>query len=144
MSVEKSSGHETSVYTVSEERKDAFNEQTEEAYADDHNIDASIPKQYRGTDADRKDMSVLGKKQVLRRNFRFATMIGFSSTVVIAWEILLPVFSFILVDGGPPILFWGEIAVMLGMLLVYASLAEMASMAPTAGKDGFLSTSKYC
>ena len=38
------------------------------------------------------------------------------------------VFSFILTDGGTALLFWGFIVIGLGMMLVYASLAEMASM----------------
>lgn len=38
------------------------------------------------------------------------------------------VFSFVLYDGGTALLFWGFIAIGLGMMLVYASLAELASM----------------
>ena len=41
-----------------------------------------VPLKYQGTAADRQDMSVLGKKQVLRRQFKFWTMLGFASTVV--------------------------------------------------------------
>lgn len=33
---------------------------------DDGNVDPSVPVQYRGTVADKKDMKVLGKTQVLR------------------------------------------------------------------------------
>lgn len=55
-------------------------------------------------------------------------MLGFGSTVICSWEVILPVFSFVLVDGGYGALFWGFIAVTIGMLLVYASLAEMVSM----------------
>ena len=40
----------------------------------------------------------------------------------------LRVFSFVLYDGGTALLFWGFIAIGLGMMLVYASLAELASM----------------
>lgn len=94
---------------------------------------ASVPVKYQGTATDQKDMMVLGKKQVLRRNFRFITMLGFGSTVICSWEVILPVFSFVLTDGGYGTLFWGFIAVTIGMLLVYASLAEMVSMCPTAG-----------
>ena len=43
------------------------------------------------------------------------------------------VFTFVLTDGGTADLFWGFIVLTFGMLLVYASLAEMASMSPTAG-----------
>jgi hypothetical protein len=41
-----------------------------------------VPKTYQGTAADRHEMSMLGKKQVLRRQFKFTTMLGFASTVV--------------------------------------------------------------
>lgn len=50
----------------------------------------SLPLKYRGTLTDQRDMSAMGKKQVLRRNFKFATMVGFASTVIVSWEILLP------------------------------------------------------
>lgn len=40
-----------------------------------------VPDQYQGTAADRREMSMLGKKQVLRRQFKFMTMLGFASTV---------------------------------------------------------------
>ena len=40
-----------------------------------------VPKTYQGTAADRHEMSMLGKKQVLRRQFKFMTMLGFASTV---------------------------------------------------------------
>ncbi|KAK0768445.1 hypothetical protein LTR59_017660 [Friedmanniomyces endolithicus] len=96
-------------------------------------VDATIPSKYRGTAADQRDMVVLGKKQVLRRNFKFGTMLGFASTVMASWEVLLPLFGLVLVDGGTPDLFWGFIVEACGMLLVYASLAELASMSPTAG-----------
>ncbi|RMZ89389.1 hypothetical protein DV736_g3379, partial [Chaetothyriales sp. CBS 134916] len=97
------------------------------------NGDSTIPTKYRGTAADQRDMEVLGKKQVLRRNFKFITMLGFASTVMASWEVLLPLFGLILTDGGTPDLFWGFIVETCGMLLVYSSLAEMASMSPTAG-----------
>jgi choline transport protein len=70
--------------------------------------DGGIPSRYRGTATDKRDMMVLGKKQVLRvseinqphrlsswinlskRNFKFITMLGFASTVTASWEFLLP------------------------------------------------------
>ena len=94
---------------------------------------SNIPVKYRGTTADVKDMSVLGKKQVLRRNFSFITMLGFASTCVASWEGTLSYLGFVLVDGGTGLLFWGSIACSIGQALVYASIAEMASVSPTAG-----------
>ena len=50
----------------------------------------TVPQKYLGTEADRRDMITLGKKQVLRRNFGLITMLGFGSTVICSWEIVLP------------------------------------------------------
>lgn len=65
----------------------------------------AVPSKYRGTAKDKRDMFVLGKKQVPRvsrrdtewarlilsqRNFRFMTMLGFASTAMASWEVLLP------------------------------------------------------
>ncbi|RMZ77239.1 hypothetical protein DV738_g4527, partial [Chaetothyriales sp. CBS 135597] len=97
-------------------------------YDDDH-----VASKYKGTDADKREMSMLGKKQVLRRNFNFLTMLGFASTCIASWEGILTYLTFILIDGGTPLLFWGMIACGIGQTFVYASIAEMASMSPTAG-----------
>ena len=55
-------------------------------------------------------------------------MLGFASTAMASWELLLPLFTFVMVDGGTADLFWGFIVAACGMSLVYASIAEMASM----------------
>lgn len=52
---------------------------------------------------------------------------------VVAWEFVLLVSPFGLVDGGTPAVFWGLLLSPIVMLPVYASLAEVASMSPTAG-----------
>lgn len=100
---------------------------------DDVFQDSDVPAKYQGTAADRRDMSMLGKKQVLRRQFKFATMLGFASTVMVAWEFVLLVSPFGLADGGTPAVFWGLLLSPVVMIPVYASLAEVASMSPTAG-----------
>lgn len=73
----------------------------------EHPATDAIPLKYRGTTMDQRDMIVLGKEQVLRvckaskitlvrnltcrqRNFKFITMLGFASTVMASWEVLLP------------------------------------------------------
>lgn len=90
-----------------------------------------VPQKYAGTDFDKHDMSMLGKKQVLRRQFKFSTMLGFASTVMVAWEFILIVSPFSLANGGTPAVFWGLIMSPIVLLPVYASLAEVASMSPT-------------
>lgn len=110
-----------------------------------------VKDKYHGTDNDKHEMHMLGKQQVLRvssslplsheqphtnqlqRNFSFITMLGFASTCIASWEGILTYLNFILIDGGTPLLFWGFLACATCMTLVYASLAEMASMSPTAG-----------
>ena len=89
---------------------------------------STVPEEYRGTAANRHDMVLLGKKQVLRRNFKLLTMLGFASSVMAAWEIELVISIYALTDGGTAVIFWGLIIGTIGMTMVYASLAEMASM----------------
>ncbi|PSK43024.1 Choline transport protein [Elsinoe australis] len=91
-----------------------------------------VAEKYRGTKNDKHDMNVLGKKQELRRNFNFITMLGFISTCLASWEGLLYL-GFALTNGGTGLLFWGFIACAIGQALVYLSIAEMASMSPAAG-----------
>lgn len=93
-------------------------------------VSEHVEPRYRGTAADFHDMSMLGKKQVLRRQFRFSTMLGFASTVMVAWEFVLVVSPFTLQDGGAPGVFWGLLICPFVMMPMYASLAEVASMAP--------------
>jgi hypothetical protein len=94
-----------------------------------HNvIDDAVPERYRGSDQDKHDMIVHGNRQETRRNFRLLTMTGFASMVVCAWEGLLPLFNYVLIDGGTALMFWGFIAVAISMSMVYLSIAEMASM----------------
>ncbi|KAL8824834.1 MAG: hypothetical protein Q9191_004789 [Dirinaria sp. TL-2023a] len=92
-----------------------------------------VSAKYAGTAADQRDMSVLGRDQVLRRNFRFISIVGFGCTLISTWEVILTLLSFVLTDGGTAGLVWGYVAIVIGFMLVYMSLAEMASMAPTSG-----------
>lgn len=78
-------------------------------------------------------MLVMGRQQVLRRNYKTYSMLGFAGMVVVAWEALLVIAPYPLLDGGSPCIFWGLIVAPIGLTLVYLSLAELASMSPTAG-----------
>ena len=93
-----------------------------------HNDSTFILEKYQGTDYDQHDMRVLGKKQVLRRQFGFSTMLSFASTVMVAWEFVLFTSPFTLQDGGKGGVFWGLIICPFVMTPIYASLAEVASM----------------
>ncbi|EED24126.1 GABA permease, putative [Talaromyces stipitatus ATCC 10500] len=92
-----------------------------------------VPAKYLGNGADKRDMSALGREQVLRRNFRFISILGFGCTLIATWEVILTLLTDGLTDGGTAGLIWGFVIVCVGFLLVFASLAEMASMAPTSG-----------
>jgi choline transport protein len=91
-------------------------------------VDNVVHERYRGSDQDKHDMIVHGNKQETRRNFKPLTMTGSASMVVCAWEGLLPLFNYVLIDGGTALMFWGSIGVAISMTLVYLSIAEMASM----------------
>ena len=52
---------------------------------------------------------------------------------MVAWEFVLIVAPSGLTNGGTPSVFWGIILSPFVLLPVYASLAEVASMSPTAG-----------
>ncbi|KAK0963993.1 hypothetical protein LTR91_018708 [Friedmanniomyces endolithicus] len=86
-----------------------------------------------GYDHDRTDMRRMGKKQKLRRNFRMISTIGFTTCVMGTWEILLTANTQGLTAGGLAGLFWSVVWCYTGQFFVVMSLAEMASMAPTAG-----------
>ena len=82
---------------------------------------------------DKLDMERMGKPQELLRNFRTLSSIAFTSCCMGTWEILLTVSTPGLIAGGSAGLFWSLIWVYIGQAFVVLSLAEMASMAPSAG-----------
>ena len=84
-------------------------------------------------DADRTDLANIGKKEVLKRRFGFMSMIGFSCTLMGTWAGLLTFFAGPLTNGGSAGSVYGYIFGWLGVLTVMCTLAELASMAPTAG-----------
>ncbi|TKA22313.1 hypothetical protein B0A50_08038 [Salinomyces thailandicus] len=86
-----------------------------------------------GTPNDDREMHRMGKVQELRRNFKFLGIVGFVSILQSSWEGALQSSYFGLLNGGRGGIIWCTIAVWLFMLCLLASMAEMASMAPTAG-----------
>ncbi|KAK4213058.1 amino acid/polyamine transporter I [Rhypophila decipiens] len=86
-----------------------------------------------GTEADEYEMRMLGKTQQLNRNFRFISTLGFACTLMSTWEIGLMTSMFALLNGGTAGLIWGYLVVWIGYLMVFATMAEMASMSPTSG-----------
>ncbi len=82
---------------------------------------------------DEKDMARMGRKPQLRRNFRQVSAISFVCVMVSTWEVLFLANSQGLTDGGLAGLFWSYVWTLIDFALIAASLAEMASMAPTSG-----------
>ncbi|KAK0637101.1 GABA permease-like protein [Bombardia bombarda] len=85
------------------------------------------------TRQDRSDMSRMGKVQELRRDYRPLSALAFTVILQGVWEVLLTATYQGLVDGGPAGLIWSFVWTWFGMSTVILSLAEMSSMAPTAG-----------
>jgi choline transport protein len=85
------------------------------------------------SDIDERELAMVGKKSVLRRNFAFLSILGFSCSLMITWEGLFSVFVFGLMNGGPGGLLYGFLLVWLGYAAVVASMGELVSMWPTAG-----------
>ncbi|PPJ52007.1 hypothetical protein CBER1_09635 [Cercospora berteroae] len=87
----------------------------------------------RMTSFDFRDMSRMGKRQEMRRVFRQFSILSFTCVIMATWQFLLTANTQGLVDGGRAGLFWSYIWTLGGCGLIIASMAEMASMAPTAG-----------
>ncbi|KAI9677807.1 MAG: hypothetical protein M1822_008119 [Bathelium mastoideum] len=82
---------------------------------------------------DAADLVRTGKKPVLKRTFGFTSVLGFSCISLSTW-----LGSYILLgvgyeNGGPSGLVYGFILVWVGTLASFIPLAELASLAPTAG-----------
>ncbi|KAI8665388.1 hypothetical protein FALCPG4_008268 [Fusarium falciforme] len=82
---------------------------------------------------DRSQLARLGKKSVLRRNFRFLTILGFSCAILVTWEGTLMNFAPGLSNGGAGGLIYGFIFVWIGNISVFSTLCELVSIAPTSG-----------
>ena len=106
---------------------------TTESHSKGSSLDDSTPVNGHGEPTsfvtrDDKEMAYIGKKQQLKRNFGFMSMVGFSCTLMITWEGMLCVFVYGLEDGGPAGLVYGFLLCWLGYFTVVASMAEMISL----------------
>ncbi|KAH8892815.1 putative GABA permease [Thozetella sp. PMI_491] len=107
------------------------------AHAVDSKENAQVPAgEPAGSDLlsnDEARLARLGKKPVLKRNFGFMTILGFSCTVLVTWEGALVLFLVGLQNGGPAGIIYGFIVVWVGMVSIFITLSELTSMAPTSG-----------
>lgn len=83
--------------------------------------------------SDEDQLRRLGKKPLLKRSFGFMSILGFSCSALISWEGILVASVGGLLNGGPAGVIWGFLINWIGMVSTFAVLAELASMAPTAG-----------
>ncbi|KAK5087455.1 hypothetical protein LTR70_009192 [Exophiala xenobiotica] len=88
-----------------------------------------------GTAEDREAMRRLGTQQVFKRNFGFLPIFGFALILMSTWEALLGTIALALGNGGPSGLLYTYLVADAGFVLTVASLAEMASIAPTSGRQ---------
>lgn len=86
-----------------------------------------------GTDADAWDMVRMGRSQELRRNFKSLSVFGLAITTMSTWMGLMFGNVFSLTNGGLAGTIWVYFASWMFTFALAASLAEMASMAPTSG-----------
>jgi choline transport protein len=86
-----------------------------------------------GTDTDALDMARMGRSQELRRNFKSLSVFGLAITTMSTWMGMLFGNIFSLTNGGLAGTIWVYFASWICTFALAASLAEMASMAPTSG-----------
>lgn len=75
----------------------------------------------------------MNKAQELRRSFRFLSIFGYSLILGNGWVIALVSAIIPLTNGSSAGGIWMYLIVIIGMTFSTLSMAEMASMAPTAG-----------
>ncbi|KAM6506452.1 hypothetical protein FSOLCH5_013433 [Fusarium solani] len=83
--------------------------------------------------ADSDQLARLGKKQVLKRNFGFMSILGFSCTILITWEAVAVLFAQGLNNGGTAGVIYSFLIVWVGNFSVFSTMCELVSMAPTSG-----------
>ncbi|KAE8353471.1 amino acid/polyamine transporter I [Aspergillus coremiiformis] len=84
-------------------------------------------------DRDNVELTRLGKKPVLKRNFGILSILGFSCTMLATWEGLLDTFLIPLRNGGPAGAVYSFIFAWTGTACSFTVLSELVSMAPTSG-----------
>ncbi|KAH6974398.1 amino acid permease [Ilyonectria sp. MPI-CAGE-AT-0026] len=83
--------------------------------------------------ADEEVLANLGHEQELRREFSVFTLAALCSCLMASWEALATVITTALTNGGPPCLFYNYVMCFLCTVCITLSLAEIASIYPTAG-----------
>ncbi|KAI0020711.1 amino acid transporter [Xylariomycetidae sp. FL0641] len=74
----------------------------------------------------------LGKRPLLERSFGFMSILGFSCSALCSWESILMTSVPTLLVCGPGGLIWALVVNWIGVTSIYTTIAELASVAPTA------------
>ncbi|KAI1498646.1 amino acid transporter [Biscogniauxia marginata] len=99
----------------------------------DRDVTSSMPTHYSFSSYDDAlTLQRLGKRPRLNRSFGFMSILGISCTALCPWESVLLTSVPTLLVGGAARVVWALVANWIGILSVYATLAELASIAPTA------------
>ncbi|KAK3686554.1 hypothetical protein LTR37_019693, partial [Vermiconidia calcicola] len=86
-----------------------------------------------GNANDQGNMYRMNKQQELRRNFRFLSIFGYSLLLGNGWCLSIIGLLIPLTNGGSAGTIWMYLIIIIGMVFSTLSMAELASMAPTAG-----------
>ncbi|KAM0714979.1 hypothetical protein Q7P37_009444 [Cladosporium fusiforme] len=89
----------------------------------------------RSTNVDRYNMERMGKQQVLVRHFRPMATFSFVALATSVWECGIFSMNQGLIDGGRAGLIWTTLIHAVGFIPIVLSMAEMSSIAPTAGSQ---------
>ena len=92
-----------------------------------HELEFDSPAKEGATAYDIRDMDALGLAPTFKRQFKFVAMVGFCSTVVVAWQNTLTNFGFGLFDGGTGGIFWTFVFGLFGSTFLYLTLCELSS-----------------
>jgi amino acid transporter len=82
---------------------------------------------------DERDMERMGKVQEFKRNFKFYSIFGLTTTLMASWESILLTASYGLIDGGRAGMVYVYIASFVGFFASVISMAEISSISPTSG-----------
>ena len=82
---------------------------------------------------DEARLAAMGQTQAMGRKFNVWSLIFLAFCTSVTWEALTSTMAQSLLAGGSSSLVWGFFAAAIGALSIAVSLAEYASMAPTAG-----------
>ncbi|KAH6988340.1 amino acid/polyamine transporter I [Ilyonectria destructans] len=93
----------------------------------------SHPHARHPSDVDEDILARLGHKQELERKFSLLTVAVLCSCLMASWEALATVIASALISGGAPCLFYNYVISFICTMCIAISLAEIASVYPTAG-----------